>query len=124
MTAEVVPSNEIAPASKRSDFWQIIPASAAAAVFEKTHSSPAPHDFVHGLTHLGVQPSSNVHVSPEAQPVVAPGDGNYGTARLVLADLVDAEKRYRHDTDRLAAAVMRAYYERDLRAQVSVAFKD
>ncbi len=59
-----------------------------------------------------------------SQPVVAPGDGNYGTARLVLADLVDSEKRYRHDTERLAASVMRAYYERDLRAQVSVAFKD
>jgi hypothetical protein len=48
-----------------------------------------------------------------------PGDADYGTARLVLADLVDTEKRYRHDTERLAAAVMRAYFERDLRVQVA-----
>ncbi|MGE3960481.1 MAG: uridine diphosphate-N-acetylglucosamine-binding protein YvcK [Dehalococcoidia bacterium] len=73
--------------------------------------------------------NSNLPAAPlpaewNSQPVVAPGDGNYGTARLVLADLVDPEKRYRHDTERLAASVMRAYYERDLRAQVSVAFKD
>ncbi|MCA9851133.1 MAG: YvcK family protein, partial [Dehalococcoidia bacterium] len=69
-------------------------------------------------------PSGPLPAEWNSQPVIAPGDGNYGTARLVLADLVDPEKRYRHDTDRLAAAVMRAYYERDLRAQVSVAFKD
>lgn len=66
--------------------------------------------------------NSNLPASPlptewHSDPVLAPGDGNYGTARLVLADLVDTEKRYRHDTQRLAAAVMRAYFERDLRAQ-------
>lgn len=60
----------------------------------------------------------------QSEPVTAPGDGNYGTARLVLADLVDPEKRYQHDPARLASALMRAYFERDLRAQVSVAFKD
>ena len=66
--------------------------------------------------------NSNLPASPlpdewQSTPVLAPGDGNYGTARLVLADLVDIDKRYRHDTQRLAAAVMRAYFERDLRAQ-------
>lgn len=55
---------------------------------------------------------------PEAwnsQPVAAPGDAEYGSARLELADLVDHERRYRHDSERLAAAVMRSYFERDLR---------
>jgi uncharacterized cofD-like protein len=50
-----------------------------------------------------------------SQPVAAPGDGNYGSARLELADLVDHERRYRHDAERIAAAVMRSYFERDLR---------
>ena len=49
--------------------------------------------------------------------MAAPGDADYGAARLVLADIVDTENRYHHDTERLAAAVMRLYYERDLRAQ-------
>ena len=48
-------------------------------------------------------------------PVTAPGDADYGTARLVLADLVDPANRYHHDPERLASAVMRLYYERDLR---------
>ena len=48
----------------------------------------------------------------------APGDAEYAGARLVLADLVDRELRYRHDSERLAAAVMRQYYERDLQVQV------
>jgi uncharacterized cofD-like protein len=56
-----------------------------------------------------------------SEPVVAPGDADYGTARLVLADLVDTERRYRHHAERLAAAVMRAYFERDLRAQAPAA---
>ena len=54
-------------------------------------------------------------------PVVAPGDASYGTARLVLADMVDREHRYRHDTERLAAAVLRQYYERDLRVRAPAA---
>ena len=62
-------------------------------------------------------PSTPLPEEWQSSPVLAPGDGNYGTARLVLADLVDTEKRYRHDTQRLAAAVMRAYFERDLRVQ-------
>ncbi|MCC6236764.1 MAG: YvcK family protein [Dehalococcoidia bacterium] len=51
----------------------------------------------------------------QSQPVSAPGDADYGRARLVLADIVDHEVRYRHDTERLAAHVMRLYFERDLR---------
>ena len=51
----------------------------------------------------------------QSVPVLAPGDADYGGARLVLADLVAPEHRYRHDPERLAAAVMRQYYERDLR---------
>lgn len=51
----------------------------------------------------------------QSSPVLAPGDADYGAARLVLADLVAPELRYRHDSERLAAAVMRQYFERDLR---------
>ncbi len=50
-----------------------------------------------------------------SEPVPAPGDADYGRARLVLADLVNHEVRYRHDTERLASHVMRLYFERDLR---------
>ena len=51
----------------------------------------------------------------QSTPVLAPGDADYGGARLVLADLVSSELRYRHDSEQLAAAVMRQYFERDLR---------
>ena len=66
--------------------------------------------------------NSNLPAEPlprewRSEPVLAPGDADYGGARLVLADLVDHELRYRHDSKRLAAAVMRQYYERDLRVQ-------
>jgi uncharacterized cofD-like protein len=66
--------------------------------------------------------NSNLPAEPlpdawQSQPVAAPGDADYGGARLVLADLVAPEYRYRHDSERLAAAVMRQYYERDLRVQ-------
>ncbi len=57
----------------------------------------------------------------KSTPVLAPGDADYHGARLLLADLVDHEKRYRHNTDALASAIMRAYFERDLRARVAVA---
>lgn len=50
-----------------------------------------------------------------SQPVVASPEDDYGSARLVLADLVDVTKRYRHDADQLAALLIRLYYERDLR---------
>ena len=71
--------------------------------------------------------NSNLPAEPldpawQSDPVVGPGDADYGTARLVLADIVDRERRYRHDGVALAAAVMRAYFERDLRVQASVAY--
>jgi uncharacterized cofD-like protein len=69
--------------------------------------------------------NSNLPADPlppewQSEAVLAPGDADYGGARLVLADLVDPEHRYRHDSERLAAAVMRQYYERDLRTQAPV----
>ena len=71
--------------------------------------------------------NSNLPAEPlnpdwHSEPVLAPGDGDYGAARLVLADIVDQERRYRHDGDALAATVMRAYFERDLRVQAPAAF--
>ncbi len=64
--------------------------------------------------------NSNLPAEPlpehwHAAPVVAAGDADYGSARLVLADIVDPENRYRHDSERLSSAVMRLYFERDLR---------
>ncbi|MBM4415291.1 MAG: YvcK family protein [Chloroflexi bacterium] len=64
--------------------------------------------------------NSNLPADPlpdewQSQPVLAPGDADYAGAHLVLADLVAPDHRYRHDPERLAAAVMRQYYERDLR---------
>ena len=64
--------------------------------------------------------NSNLPADPlpeewRSQPVLAPGDADYGSARLVLADLADPALRYHHDSERLAAAVMRQYHERDLR---------
>ncbi len=56
----------------------------------------------------------------QSQPVMAAGDADYGDARLILADLVDHEKRYRHDGEVLASVVMRSYFERDLRVQAPV----
>jgi uncharacterized cofD-like protein len=58
----------------------------------------------------------------QSEPVIAPGDADYGGARLVLADLVDPERRYRHDPQALSAAIMRAYFERDLRGRASLAY--
>ena len=57
----------------------------------------------------------------ESEPVLAPGDADYGSARLVLADLVDPVIRYRHDSERLASQVMRLYFERDLRREAEAA---
>ncbi|MPZ98880.1 MAG: uridine diphosphate-N-acetylglucosamine-binding protein YvcK [Dehalococcoidia bacterium] len=54
-----------------------------------------------------------------SEPVLAAGDADYAGARLVLSDLVDTELRYSHDTTRLASAVMRLYFERDLRVQAA-----
>ena len=73
--------------------------------------------------------NSNVPAEPlptewRSEPVMAPGDADYGSARLVLADVVDHERRYRHDAERLASAVMRIYYERDLRQLDSAARRE
>ena len=73
--------------------------------------------------------TSNVPAEPlptewRSEPVMAPGDADYGSARLVLADVVDHERRYRHDAERLASAVMRIYYERDLRQLDSAARRE
>ncbi|MEX1021548.1 MAG: gluconeogenesis factor YvcK family protein [Dehalococcoidia bacterium] len=65
-------------------------------------------------------PASALPGEWQSDPVVAPGDADYGAARLLLSDLVDHEKRYRHDGEALASAVMRAYFERDLRARVGI----
>jgi uncharacterized cofD-like protein len=77
------------------------------------------------LEHLvdAVLANSNLPVEPfpeawGSQPVVAPGDVDYGGARLVLADLVDLDARLRHDTEKLASTLMRLYFERDLRTRV------
>lgn len=52
-----------------------------------------------------------------SEAVAVHSDADFGSARLELADLVDYEHRYRHDAERLAAAVMRSYFERDLRRE-------
>ena len=70
--------------------------------------------------------NSNLPADPlpdewQSDPVSAPGDANYFGARLALADVVDPEQRYRHDSERLASAVMRLYYERDLRVTAEAA---
>ena len=70
--------------------------------------------------------NSNLPADPlpeewRSSAVLAPGDADYGGARLVLADLVEGDHRYRHDSERLAAAVMRQYYERDLRVRAPAA---
>ena len=70
--------------------------------------------------------NSNLPAEPlpedwQSQPVAAPGDADYLGARLALADIVDPERRYGHDAERLASAVMRLYYERDLRVTAEAA---
>ncbi|MSQ41883.1 MAG: YvcK family protein [Dehalococcoidia bacterium] len=74
-------------------------------------------DFAHVVLANSNLPSEPLPAEWRSQPVVAPGDADYGHARLVLADLVDQEVRYRHHSERLASAVMRLYFERDLRAR-------
>jgi hypothetical protein len=41
------------------------------------------------------------------------GSGGLGSVLLVEADVVAEENRYRHDPQKLAATVVRLYYERD-----------
>lgn len=66
-------------------------------------------------------PSEPLPTEWNSTPVLAPGDADYGGARLILLDIVDHERRYRHDGERLSSAVMRLYYERDLREQAAEA---
>jgi uncharacterized cofD-like protein len=68
-------------------------------------------------------PADPLNPSWRSEPVLAPGDADYGAARLVLADIVDHERRYRHDGNLLASVVMRAYFERDSRVTTPVAFR-
>jgi uncharacterized cofD-like protein len=68
-------------------------------------------------------PADPLNPSWRSEPVLAPGDADYGAARLVLADIVDHERRYRHDGNLLASVVMRAYFERDFRVTTPVAFR-
>jgi uncharacterized cofD-like protein len=63
-------------------------------------------------------PSEPLPEEWHADPVMAAGDADYAGARLVLADLVDPEQRLRHDPERIASAVMRLYFERDIRVTV------
>lgn len=96
----------------------------------ETNGYSAADHYAALLRHLGVSwlvdvilANTNLPSDPfpepwGAEPVVAPGDADYAGARLVLADLVDAEQRLRHDSEKLASAVMRLYFERDLRERV------
>jgi hypothetical protein len=42
----------------------------------------------------------------KSQPVIADTESSYGDAYLVLADVVDETKRYRHDGDKLVSAIL------------------
>ena len=42
----------------------------------------------------------------KSQPVLADFESSYGDAHLVLADVVDDTKRYRHDGDKLVSAIL------------------
>ncbi|MEX2229671.1 MAG: gluconeogenesis factor YvcK family protein [Dehalococcoidia bacterium] len=99
----------------------------------ETNGYAAADHYAAILRHLGVAwlvdavlantnlPSEPFPEAWGAEPVVAPGDAHYAGARLVLADLVDPERRLRHDPEKLASAVMRLYFERDLRERVGEA---
>ncbi|HEY8491979.1 MAG TPA: YvcK family protein [Dehalococcoidia bacterium] len=47
-----------------------------------------------------------------SEPVRVDGAAAVNGARLLLADVISEENRYRHDPKKLAAALMRIYYER------------
>ena len=76
-------------------------------------------EFAHALLANNDLPPEPLPEQWRSEPVLASPDDDYGAARLVLADLVDPTNRYRHDSERLAAAVIRLYYERDLRARTA-----
>jgi uncharacterized cofD-like protein len=62
-------------------------------------------------------PSEPLPAEWQSTPVMAAGDADYHGAHLILADLVDREKRYRHNSEALASLIMRSYFERDLRVR-------
>jgi 2-phospho-L-lactate transferase/gluconeogenesis factor (CofD/UPF0052 family) len=45
----------------------------------------------------------------KSQPVLADTESSYGDAQLVLGDVVDVTKRYRHDGDKLVSAVLSTF---------------
>ncbi len=122
----------LAEALLRSPAHKIYVANVATQHGETDGYNAADH-YAALCRHLGtknvanvVLANSNLPADPlpdewQSDPVVAPGDVDYGGARLVLADLVAPDHRYRHDPERLAAAVMRQYYERDLRVLAGTA---
>ncbi len=72
----------------------------------------------HGLIDVVVANSNVAPALPEAwhsEPVEVArnGDGVHSGVRLVEADVVAEENRYRHDPAKLAATILRLYYERD-----------
>ncbi len=71
--------------------------------------------FYRGLFHYVVANSNIAGPLPEAwhsRPVMV-ADYALESSRLVVADVVAEENRYRHDPQKLAAAVMQLYYQRD-----------
>jgi uncharacterized cofD-like protein len=120
---------DIARALEDSRAYKIYIANVATQRGETNGFTAADH-YTAIRRHLGVPrlvdvvlANSNLPSEPfpeewASEPVRAPGDADYGAARLVLADLVDAERRLRHDPERLASTAMRLYFERDIRVQV------
>ncbi|MBM3139913.1 MAG: YvcK family protein [Chloroflexi bacterium] len=113
-------------ALKESRAYTILVTNVATQRGETNGFSAADH-YTAVRRHLGAErlvdavlANSNLPATPfpplwGAEPVHAHGDDDYAGARLVLADLVDEQRRLRHDAEKLASAVMRLYFERDLR---------
>ncbi len=55
---------------------------------------------------------ASIPKAPQSEAVKLDGTVNNGI-RLVQADVISEENRYHHDSERLAQAVMRIYYDRD-----------
>jgi uncharacterized cofD-like protein len=116
----------IAEALFESSAHRVFVANVATQHGETDGYSAADH-YAAARRHLGrgdvahiVLANSNLPSDPLPEewlstPVNAPGDADYGAARLVLADVVDHAVRHRHDEEQLASTLMRLYFERDLR---------
>ena len=77
-----------------------------------------------GVIHAVVANNNIAQSLPEewhsaAVPVSRDGMAAFGHVRLVLADVVADENRYRHDPEKLAAMVMRMYDHRDSLADLT-----